>query len=120
MIDVSTLQSLELVQNIRNVKSKGCLFGLMNETLTPMGSRLLRSCILQPATQLEVLHPRFDAVDELATKEDMFFQVRQGKFTSKDFQGNTLLTQIIALKPILDIERLLSSARAHVQWLNLH
>jgi DNA mismatch repair protein MSH4 len=81
MIDLSTIQSLELIQNIQNSKSKHCLFGLMNETLTPMGSRLLRSSILQPATQFEVLSSRFEAVTELATKEDMFFQTRKGEVT---------------------------------------
>jgi DNA mismatch repair protein MSH4 len=78
MIDLSTIQSLELIQNLQNSKSKECLFGLMNETLTPMGSRLLRSSILQPSTQADVLAQRYDAVEELSTREDMFFQIRQG------------------------------------------
>lgn len=79
MIDLATIRSLELIQNIQNSKSKDCLFGLMNETLTPMGSRLLRSSILQPSTQAEVLNQRYEALEELSTKEDMFFQTRQSK-----------------------------------------
>lgn len=78
MIDLSTIQSLELIQNLQNSRSKECLFGLMNETLTPMGSRLLRSSILQPSTQAEVLTQRYDAVEEISNREDMFFQIRQG------------------------------------------
>jgi DNA mismatch repair protein MSH4 len=78
MIDLSTIQSLELIQNLHNSRSKECLFGLMNETLTPMGSRLLRSSILQPSTQAEVLTQRYDAVEEISNREDMFFQIRQG------------------------------------------
>jgi len=78
MIDLATIQSLELIQNIQNSKSKDCLFGLMNETLTPMGSRLLRSSILQPSTQADVLNQRFDALEEFTNKEEMFFQSRQG------------------------------------------
>jgi DNA mismatch repair protein MSH4 len=78
MIDLSTIQSLELIQNLQNAKSKACLFGLMNETLTPMGSRLLRSSILQPSTQADVLNQRYDALEELSNREDMFFQIRQG------------------------------------------
>lgn len=77
MIDLSTIQSLELIQNLQNSKSKECLFGLMNETLTPMGSRLLRSSILQPSTQADVLNQRYDAVEEISNQEDMFFQIRQ-------------------------------------------
>lgn len=51
----------------------------MNETLTPMGARLLRSNILQPSTQEIVLNQRYEAVQELSTKEDMFHQTRLGK-----------------------------------------
>jgi DNA mismatch repair protein MSH4 len=78
MIDVSTIYSLELVQNLQNPKSKDCLFGLLNETLTPMGSRLLRSNILQPLTDSDTLNTRYDALEELTTKEEMFFGTRSG------------------------------------------
>ncbi|KFY04491.1 hypothetical protein O988_00757 [Pseudogymnoascus sp. VKM F-3808] len=91
MIDLSTIQSLELIQNITNVKSKDCLFGLLNETLTPMGSRVLRSNILQPSTQESLLKNRYEAVGELASKEEMFFDTRN------------------ALKPFLDVDKLLTN-----------
>ena len=78
MIDLSTIVSLELIQNLQNAKSKACLFGLLNETLTPMGSRFLRSNILQPSTDNTKLQARYEALEELATKEEMFFAVRQG------------------------------------------
>lgn len=77
MINLSTIQSLELIQSLHNVKSKQCLFGLLNETVTPMGARMLRSAILQPSTVKEhTLIPRYDAVAELMTNEDMFFGLR--------------------------------------------
>jgi DNA mismatch repair protein MSH4 len=79
MIDLSTIHSLEIIQNLHNAKSKDCLFGVMNETLTPMGSRLLRSSILQPSTQEDVLTQRYDALEELTSKEDAFTQIRQGE-----------------------------------------
>ncbi|KAF1996096.1 DNA mismatch repair protein-like protein muts [Amniculicola lignicola CBS 123094] len=91
MIDVSTIYSLELVQNLQNPKSRDCLFGLLNETLTPMGSRLLRSNILQPLTDPETLNTRYDALEELTTKEEMFFATRA------------------ALKGFLDVDRILTS-----------
>ncbi|KAK7970630.1 muts domain V-domain-containing protein [Apiospora saccharicola] len=78
MIDISTIQSLELIQNIQNAMSKDCLYGILNETLTPMGARMLRSNILQPSTQWEAtLKLRYDTLDELAVKEDMFFEIRK-------------------------------------------
>ncbi|KAK1074861.1 MutS protein msh4 [Friedmanniomyces endolithicus] len=90
MIDLSTIRSLELVQNANDPKSKACLFGLLNETLTPMGGRLLRSNILQPLTNEDTLNTRWDALEELSTKEEMFFGVRQ------------------ALKPFLDVDKTLT------------
>jgi DNA mismatch repair protein MSH4 len=80
MIDISTVRALELIQNLQDPKSKHCLFGLLNQTMTPMGARMLRSNILQPSTQIEqTLTPRYDALDELTVKEDMFFEIRTGK-----------------------------------------
>ena len=80
MIDISTISSLELIQNLHNAKSRDCLFGLLNETQSPMGARLLRGNILQPLTDRETITTRQDALEELTTKEEMFFAVRQGLF----------------------------------------
>ena len=90
MIDLSSIRSLELVQNLHQAKSRDCLFGLLNETLTPMGGRLLRSNILQPLTDADTLNRRYDAVEEMSTKEQMFFSVRD------------------ALKPVLDADKMLT------------
>ncbi|EME39336.1 hypothetical protein DOTSEDRAFT_83122 [Dothistroma septosporum NZE10] len=90
MIDLSTIKSLELVQNLHTPKSRDCLYGLLNETLTPMGMRMLRSNVLQPNTDTETLAGRYDAVEELSTKEQMFFSVRT------------------ALKPFLDLDKTLT------------
>ncbi|KAF7114508.1 hypothetical protein CNMCM5793_008812 [Aspergillus hiratsukae] len=90
-IDLSTIASLELIQNLQNAKSKDSLFGLLNETLTPMGARLLRANILQPCTENSKLLARYDAVEDLSTKEDMFISVRQ------------------ALKGFIDADKVLTS-----------
>lgn len=78
VIDLATIASLELVQNIEHAKSKDCLYGLLNETLTPMGARLLRSNILQPSTDHEKIRKRHEAVGELISKHDMLFAIRSG------------------------------------------
>ncbi|KAI0409726.1 muts domain V [Xylaria palmicola] len=91
MIDLSTIHSLELIQNLHEARSKDCLYGLLNECLTPMGSRMLRSNIIQPSSQVETtLTPRYDALEELTMKEDMFFDIRK------------------ALKEFTDVEKLLT------------
>ncbi|KAI9728947.1 MAG: MutS protein msh4 [Chrysothrix sp. TS-e1954] len=95
LIDISTIRQLELIQNLNDGRSKDCLFGLLNQTLTPMGARLLRSNILQPMTQIETLTVRYDALEELATKEEMFFGVRHGLSSSID--ADRLLTSLILI-----------------------
>lgn len=90
MIDLSTIRSLELIQNLQNPKSKACLFGLLNHTLTSMGSRLLRSNILQPLTDPQTLKTRYEAVEELSSRQEMFFGTRA------------------ALKPFLDVDKVLT------------
>jgi DNA mismatch repair protein MSH4 len=91
MIDMSTIYSLELVQNLRDPKSRNCLFGLLNETMTPMGARLLRSNILQPLTDPEVLSLRYAAIDDMTKREELFFGTRA------------------ALKNFLDADRILTA-----------
>ncbi|RDW70717.1 MutS family protein MSH4 [Aspergillus mulundensis] len=98
-IDLSTIISLELIQNLHNVKSNESLFGLLNETLTPMGSRLLRANILQPSTEATKLTARYEAVEDLSTKEEMFFSVRQGASFINSLKGfvdaDKVLTSLI-------------------------
>lgn len=78
MTDLSTIHALELIQNLQSAKSKDCLFGLLNQTQTAMGTRILKSNVLQPLTSASYLTKRYDALDELAAREDVFFAVRQG------------------------------------------
>lgn len=92
-IDLATIVSLELIQNLHNAKSKDSLYGLLNETTTPMGARLLRANILQPSTERVKLTARYNAVEDLSTKEDMFVSVRQ------------------SLKGLIDTDKVLTSVR---------
>lgn len=92
-IDLASVVSLELIQNLLNTKSRDSLYGLLNECLTPMGARLLRSSILQPSTERVKLTARYNAVEDLSTKEDMFVSVRQ------------------ALRGFIDSDRILTSVR---------
>ena len=80
MIDLSTIASLELIQNLQNQKSKHSLYGLLNETVTAMGARFLRSNILQPSTDAAKIQDRYEALDEITSKEALFFAIRNGTY----------------------------------------
>lgn len=120
MVDLSTIHSLELVQNLRNPKSKDCLFGVLNETLTPMGGRLLRSSILQPSTNADVLNKRYDALEELSTKEDMFFAVRHTLKPFPDVDKTLTRLILIPVQPRLkDTEQAINNIIMLKQFVNL-
>ncbi|CAK7267954.1 MutS protein msh4 [Sporothrix epigloea] len=93
MISLPTIRSLELIQNTNSVNSKDCLYGLLKRTITPMGSRILRSNILQPSTQTTVLNPRYAAVGELARSDNLIHRAQAA---------------LQKLKPLGDIEQLLT------------
>jgi len=57
-MDASTIRNLELVENISGVSSSATLFGALNRTLTPAGSRLLKKRILNPSARIDVIRLR--------------------------------------------------------------
>ncbi|KAM0294613.1 hypothetical protein ACHAO9_001048 [Fusarium lateritium] len=104
MIDISAIQSLEIMQNLRNSKSKESLFGLLNHTSTPMGSRMLRSNILQPPTRPDLfILPRYDALEELTSNEEMFLEIRKALKLFHDTEK--LLTKLIIVPTSADVQQ---------------
>ncbi|KAJ8652676.1 hypothetical protein O0I10_011683 [Lichtheimia ornata] len=88
--DVATARNLELVSNIMRRNSKDTLFGVLNHTVTPMGSRLLRTNILQPSTDEALIRRRLDAVQELISQENLLFDIQA------------------ALKPVADLDHIIA------------
>ncbi len=66
ILDRVTLDNLEIVESrtAKNQKSRTVL-GVIDETITPMGARLLRSWILRPSIKKSEIQTRISAVEEL-------------------------------------------------------
>ncbi|MBM3131226.1 MAG: DNA mismatch repair protein MutS [Chloroflexi bacterium] len=62
-LDPATRRNLELAQTIRGGAVKGSLLGVLDETRTAMGARLLREWLTQPLLDLNALNARLDRVD---------------------------------------------------------
>ncbi|MEO6119900.1 MAG: DNA mismatch repair protein MutS, partial [Terriglobales bacterium] len=91
ILDAVTVRNLELVEPIfAGTGKEVTLFAAIDQTLTPMGKRLLRSWILRPSIGLGQIQARLDAV-EAATKD----------LVAREELRKTL-------GGILDLERLLS------------
>jgi DNA mismatch repair protein MutS len=94
VLDAVTVRNLELVEPIfaasANSAKDATLAGVIDQTLTGMGGRLLRARMLRPSLDQAEIEARLDAVEELAKETILRSELRK------------------ALGEVLDIERLLA------------
>ncbi|OGO41860.1 MAG: DNA mismatch repair protein MutS [Chloroflexi bacterium RBG_16_57_9] len=64
-LDPATRRNLELTQSIRGGTVRGSLLAVLDQTVTPMGGRLLRQWINEPLLDINNLNERLDAVAAL-------------------------------------------------------
>ncbi|NXF32432.1 MSH4 protein, partial [Nyctibius bracteatus] len=95
MIDSSSAQNLELVINNRDSRNGHTLFGVLNYTKTPGGSRRLRSNILEPLVDAETINTRLDCVQELLQDEELFFGLQA--VISKFLDTEQLLSVLVQI-----------------------
>jgi DNA mismatch repair protein MutS len=89
-IDDCAKRNLELTETMRDKKRAGSLFGVLDQTKTSMGARLLKRFIEKPLTSKIEIEKRLNAVEELIKN-----QIESDKISFE-------------LKNVRDIERLLS------------
>ncbi len=63
-LDKATQRNLELAYSLSGDK-RGALVSVLDQTLTPMGARLLRNWLLRPLINVQEITKRLDAVEEL-------------------------------------------------------
>uniref|UniRef100_A0A803YI14 MutS homolog 4 n=1 Tax=Meleagris gallopavo TaxID=9103 RepID=A0A803YI14_MELGA len=95
MIDSSSAQNLELVTNNRDSRNGHTLFGVLNYTKTPGGSRRLRSNILEPLVDAETIKTRLDCVQEFLQDEELFFGLQA--VISKFLDTEQLLSVLVQI-----------------------
>ncbi|NXD17225.1 MSH4 protein, partial [Nothocercus nigrocapillus] len=71
------------------------LFGILNYTKTPGGSRRLRSNILEPLVDAETINTRLDCVQELLQDEELFFGLQA--VISKFLDTEQLLSVLVQI-----------------------
>jgi len=65
VLDAATRHDLELTETRRTGSLKGSLLGVLDETVTPMGRRLLRQWLSQPGLDRVQIEARLDQVEAL-------------------------------------------------------
>jgi DNA mismatch repair protein MutS len=92
IIDQTTRRNLELVETLMGRERRGSLLWALDECVTSMGARLLRTWIERPLVSMERILERHDAVEELVAQLHLTDDLRS------------------ALSRVLDLPRLLSRA----------
>jgi DNA mismatch repair protein MutS len=64
-LDDMTRRNLELVESLRGGNRDGTMLDVLDDTLTPMGARLLRQWLLAPLTERAAIEQRLDRVEVL-------------------------------------------------------
>jgi DNA mismatch repair protein MutS len=89
-IDQATRRSLEISRALRDDRREGSLLGVLDRTVTAMGSRLLAEWLGDPLTDVAAINARLDAVEELIANPALVDALRD------------------LLKRVYDLERLIS------------
>jgi DNA mismatch repair protein MutS len=95
-LDPATRRSLELTANLADGGRRFTLLEVLDQTVTAMGSRLIRRWIEQPLLDIPTIEARLDAVARLVSQSMVRGDLRE------------------ALKKIADLERLVSRNAANL------
>ncbi|XP_072275595.1 mutS protein homolog 4 [Pyxicephalus adspersus] len=95
MIDSASAQNLELLVNNRDSRNNHSLFGVLNNTKTPGGSRRLRANILEPLTDIQTINTRLDCIQEFLENEELFFSLQS--VLSRFLDTEQLLSNLIQI-----------------------
>ncbi|MFN3660355.1 MAG: DNA mismatch repair protein MutS, partial [Brevinematales bacterium] len=87
-MDDFTIRNLELTTNLWDGSVQHTLFEVLNETMTPMGTRLLKRWILYPLAKIPMIEKRLNDVERFVKESVITSQIRE------------------KLRSITDIERL--------------
>jgi len=68
-LDAMTRRNLEITDALRPEGESATLLGVLDRTVTPMGSRLLRQWLLHPLADRAAIERRLDAVETLVSNE---------------------------------------------------
>ncbi len=94
VVDATSRRNLELLASLRDGSSRNTLLWVLDDTLTPMGARLLRRWITAPLLDRLAIEQRLDLVQVLHEEAALRARLRE------------------QLKQIRDLERLVSRAAA--------
>jgi len=108
-VDELSCKNLELIENIRTGKRRGSLLGIIDQTVTSMGSRLLKQWLRYPLIDNQQIRIRLEAVNETKNEVKCRTTIREKlksvydleRLASKIIMGRANARDLVALKSSL-------------------
>ncbi|HBF37456.1 MAG TPA: DNA mismatch repair protein MutS [Firmicutes bacterium] len=85
-LDLATRRNLELIKNVRSGETSSSLYGVLDQTVTSMGGRMLRTWVEQPLTRIKPIEARQAAIGELSVNLETREIIREGLHKTYDLQ----------------------------------
>ncbi len=119
-LDAATQRNLELTHALKDGAREGTLLWALDETLTPMGGRMLRNALLRPFTDSAQIRIRLDALELLIEDFELLEMLRTGlrkiqdleRLASRVASGKANGRDLIAIKTSLSEVPVLKKALA--------
>ncbi len=120
-MDAVSLSNLEVLQSLKQQSVQGSLYWVLDQTTTPMGSRLLKQWLMRPSAHVPTITMRHHMVktlmDQFLTLESIREILRSiydipriiSKLHLKQLNARDLISLKKSLEPIKDLKKLLTS-----------
>jgi len=124
-LDAATQRNLELTHNLKDGSRESTLLWTLDETLSPMGGRFLRSALLRPLTDLTEINKRHAAIEYLIEDFELLETLRTSlrniqdleRLASRVFSGTANARDMVAIKNSIaslpKIKKTLSASKEH-------
>jgi DNA mismatch repair protein MutS len=120
-MDAVSLTNLEVLQSLKNQNIQGSLYWVLDQTTTPMGSRLLKQWLIRPSAHVPTITLRHQMVKTLMNQFLTLESLREilksiydiprliSKLHLKQLNARDVLSLKKSLEPIHDLKKLLTS-----------
>ncbi len=99
VVDATTLANLEVFETLRAGSKKATLIGVLGDTLTPGGGRLLRQWLRRPLSRREAIEERLMAVEALHDRPDVRRDLRLRLARAGDLERLTARAVLATIGP---------------------
>ena len=111
-LDPATLRNLEILRNNRTQQEEGSLLGVLDETRSAMGGRLLRQWLTQPLVDVAAIEARLAVVEALTANNVLLERLREqlGKLADVERLAHRALQRLATPQDLARLGRSLAAA----------